>query len=517
MLRLSTSLCLLALTSGLPAQNPQKTLLFVGRFDFVSLATGERPGGSLTPIEEFDIAYVTPGRGAVARSWLPATAHQAMLGDSDKDGNHLGLSTIPDNWDFAAPFVKYADLSRPNPPVYLTVRDDRVKSVRFMVFTANGSGTRLVRSGDWFRLLPNGNAEFFITQDLIKKAKGTHPGGRPDSFGASALMQDKDGNLYWSPQERGCWVRGNDPNPANVRWCHRAGVIMLNAKDITYDSAGNVKDVKADAAHVIFDGNQPGPNGQPSIYDMVKNAGSMDFNGSPVTSFYNTVGLALDPAGGTITASVPRLVGTQAIYDKVPNFVFTSDSGTRAATIFSTLPRPKTGLAGSVAVINGVKCGSDQAGKPADGSWLGVKLDKAAFSPTTMGIALIDAGYDPVHADAPKFGAIDPTDNDFFVDVQAGAGRPTLLVLTLGPNGPGTFGPAADVSGLFGPKSFPYVYVVNQPPLTTALPLTNAGGFTSLKIPNPKVPSYKGLTLMAQVARLAPSLSLSTPVLFQFK
>lgn len=499
----------------LPAQNV--TALFMGRFDMVSLdAANERVGGSVSQLNGFDVSYVTPGNNAVARTWLPTTAYSSMMGDPTGSGNYTRFGSIPDNWDLASPFVKWNDRVLPNPPIYFTVRDDRV-AFPFDQFVQFGSQTVTVRAGDYFRWTHNGNIEVFITQALLQKADGLDPNGGAETHGASALVQDAQGNLYYSPLEGGTWVLGNDPtNPA---WCSRAGVIMIDAANITYGANGNVQDIVADSAHIIFGGAaQGGPNGQPSILDMVFNAGAMDYTGSPIISYFNTYGLALDPAGGTLQASIPRVVGGNTVYDTVPHLVFTSDSGTHAATLFSTRDNPLTQAAGSIAMINGVKFGSDIYGVPASGAWWGVQ--QSGFSPTLMGIAFIDPiNIEPFAADAPRNGAVTVVDPMLEVDFYPGASVPVVMLLSAGPGGPGQFQLSFDVSRWFGGFSFSHLYPLT-PPVTISLPLgvANPAGYITFAATNPITPALAGVTLMAQGVRLpGGAVELSTPVTLQFK
>ena len=501
----------------LGAQNV--TALFMGRFDMVSLdAANERAGGSLSQISGFDISYVTPGTGAVARSWAPTTAHASLMGDPLNSGDYTWFASIPDNWDLSSPFIKHADRALANPPVYFTVRDDRV-ALPFAAFDQFGSQVVTISAGDYFRWSHNGNVELFITQALLQKADGVDPSGGSESHGASALVQDAQGNLYYSPEEGGTWVIGNDP--FNPTWCSRAGIIMIDAQDITYDANGNVQDVVADSAHVIFGGvNQGGPNGQPSIVDMAVNAGAMDYSGNPITSYYNTFGLALDPAGGTLMSSIPRVVSGYPVHDVVPHFVFLSDSGTHAATLFSTRDNPNTFSAGSIAMLNGVKCGSDISGVPASGAWWGVQQNTAAFSPTLLGIAFMEPiSIEPFAADAPNHGIVTSSDPMLEIDFYPGPGLPTVMILSAGPAAPGQFQFSADVSNLLGPYSYTHMYPVT-PPATISVPLgvSNAAGYLSFSVTNPWLPGLVGATLMVQGARTPGGyIELSTPVTVQFK
>ncbi len=503
------------IVASLPAQN-DVTAIFLGRFDFVSLdAPRERPNGSITALSGFDLSYVTPGGGAVARPWTPTTGHASMMGDSIGDGDFTRFDTyFPNNWDFCSPFVKHADRGLIDPPVYFTVRDNRVV-LQFDVFDQNGTQRRSIRSGDFFRWTHNGNIELFITQDLLMKADGLDPLGGAEFNGANAITQDAQGNLYYSPQEGGTWVLGNDP--AAPLWCERAGIIMIDSADITYDANGNVQDVVADSAHVIYNGNQSGPAGEPSVVQMALNAGAMDYAGNPIPSYYDTYGLAVDPTGGTTTVSVPRQVGGQTVYDTIPNLLFHSDNGTHAGTLFST--QPNGGNPGSIAVINGVSFGSSILGVPASGAWWGVQQNTAAFSPTMMGFALIDAiSAEPFVADAPRHGAMLSTDPMINIDFYPGPSTPTVFFLAPGPIAAGTFQPSVDVTFLFGPNTFTHLYATSLPTLVLGLGASNPNGYITFSTRNPTNPAFLGATLIFQGVRIVgPNVELSTPVTLQFK
>ncbi len=518
------SLASLALASLAAAQGGGASAVFVGRFDCTSLdAPNERAGGSLTALSGFDLGWVTPGPQAVARAWAPTTALQAMWGDPIGDADYTKFNGyFPNDWDWSGPFVRFADRGVARLPVFWTVRDDRPPGARFDVFAAAATQVVAIRGGDFFRFTHNGNVEFFLRRSLVMKASGVDPLGRLENDAADCLVQDSQGNLYWSPPEAGDWILGNDP--AAPVFCSRAGIVMLDAVDITYDLAGNVQDVRADAAHVIFGGYlQGGPNGQPSVHDLVANAAAMDYAGNPIAStasgYYNTVGLALDPLGGTVSASIPRLVGANLVYDTVPNLLFHSDNGTHAATVFSTRVDPTNLNPGALAVINGVKFGSDLLGVPATGTWWGVQQNAALFQPTLMGFALIDRRpVEPFAADAPRHGAILPTDPSIDIDLYPGPSAPTFLLLSVGPFGPGRFQPALPLPGSFSALGFGLLYPVVAPTLTIALGLANPAGYAAFSIANPMNPSHLGIALLFQGVRVrSGSVELSTPVQVQFK
>ncbi len=489
------------LAALLPAQTPKVSVVFTGRFDSFSL---DPNGGSLNQIREFDLGIATPGPGAAARDWLPTTAWEAMMGDSHKDGNYTRFykwKTYFERFNFHGLFVKYKDMAKGDPKlVYFTIRDNKVNKV-FKVFDKGGTVQVQVKPGDFIRFLPGGNIEYFITQSLIMKAAGK----QKNSFspGASALCQDAKGNLYYSPAEGGHWVGGN--------WLNDGGIAMIKASDITYDANGNVKDVKAGSAFRILGETANGPNGQINIRQMVANANAKDYKGNTIGITYNLCGLALDPNGGTWTASMPD---PQNKFLVLPNLIFGGDSGGWACTIFSTANK------GSIAKINGVLMGT-HTGK-ADGSWMGLKADPAKYSPTFMGFTLIHEVKDVFTADAPNDGAILPSDPNITIDVgYLKPGTPLFLFMGRGPAGPGKWLPSIDMTAVLGPASFGWVYLVQPPIFGFALGTANTKGYGRFQVPNPKVPSAAGAVLVFQAARVnitAPGgVSLSNPVLMQFK
>ena len=513
-------LALFALASSLPLLAQPRSVIFTGRFGFTSLdSVNERAGGSITQLREFDISVVTPGAGAFARSWLPTTAHSAMWGDAHNDGNYtrfFGWKTYFERFNFAGPFVKYADRGAHDPRrFYWTIRDNLVNKV-FQVFTSNGTQSVQIQRGDFFRFGSNGNVEFFITQALIDKARGRDRLMRAEAPGAGCICQDAQGNLYYSPSETGHWVHGNYGISLPV-FANDGAIVMIDAVDVTYDANGNVLDVAADKAHVLFEETASGPNGQPSVRTMVGNAGANNYNGARIMSSTKMVGLALDPNGGTIFASLPY---GNNVFPQVPNFVFCWDSGDYAATIWSTANNPSNQLPGSIAVINGVKMGEDQVAVPGTGAWLGVQLDIPNFQPTLMGIAITDAVPFPSFvADAPNDGAIRQADPLIELDFFTSPLTPVYAVVGLGPVGPGRFQPSADLTGAVGNEGFRSLYVSGSP-LFFPVGITNPNGYTTLTLPNIWNPSLIGVNLVwhgfkSGTGNLA--VALSNPVLQQFK
>lgn len=517
-MRILCLVSLLALTATADAQ--RKSLIFTGRFPFTSLDdVNERANGSITQLQEFDLSLVTPDATApfVARTfWMTTTAMQTVAGDAYNDGNYTrfrGLkASYGERWNFAAPFVKFADQADCQwDEVYWTVRDNAVNK-NFTVKTNNGTGTAVIQPGDFFRFAKNGNVEYFITQALLMQAAGPQSGAA--SPGASAICQDAAGNLYYSPAEGGQYVSGNTGAPV---FHNDASIMMIRRPDITYDAQGNVSAVVANSAFCLFSETSPGPMGEPTLRTFQINAGAQNNVFAPITITNNLVGLALDPNGGTVQASHPW--GANNTYETVPNLIWTDDGGTFGATVFSTRPNPTNNQPGSVAVINGVQMGSTTG--PATGAYWGVKQDIANFQPTTMGFAVIDApAAEPFVADAPEHGAILSTATTIDWDFWPGPNTFTYAVLATGPLLPGQVPFGLDASFLFGNDSFPCLYGAVS--LITTLPLgvSNPAGYITLSLPRPRQGGLTGLTLIVHGLKLtisSPGIALSNPVISQFK
>ncbi len=509
------SVCLLVLPA-LTAQN--KTLLFTGRFPAVSLdVANERVGGSVTQVQARDLGAVTPATGAYATSWVPTTSHQAFMGDPDAVGNYTkfdGLTTYFEGFHFAGCFVKDGDKKKGDPRlIYYTVRDDKGKGM--LVFTNNGAKTHTLLEGDFFRWLSNGDVEFFMTQALFDKAAGLPPAGMSTSPGASAMCQDAAGNLYFSPAGGGAWYHGNGYS-TGPEFVNDGAIIMIAAKDITYDTKGNVADLAPDCAMILFGEVAKGPLGLPDVRTMVANAGALDFNGTPIAITANLVGLEIDPNGGSVQASFPLGDPPNQTTQQVPNFIFSFDNGTWGGTIFSTAQ--KFSSLGSIAVINGVACGSDStSGVPADGSWLGLKVDTSNFQPTMMGIALIDDIGTPVVMDMPNHGSISLADPTIDWDIQAAPNSAAFFSLSVGPNANGLFAGSFDLGALFPAPGWNTIFTLSNP-ASFGLGVTSPTGYVSLSIPNPQNPAASGQSLLAHAIVIdKANILISNPVQMQFK
>lgn len=504
--------------AALPAPAQNQSIVFCGRFPFVSLdAVNERVGGSITMLEEFDFSYNTPGIGSFARSLQPSTAHQAFLGDADNDGNYTkfaGFKTYFERINVAGLFMRAADKATPSPDkVFWTVRD-AVATLAIEVFTTNGTAVHVVRPGDFVRFTGNGNVEFFITQDQIMAAAGPQTG--TFALGASAICQDSAGNLYYSPAEGGHWIRGNNFTNANGNrvFANDGSIVMIDAASITYDAAGNVQAVAADSAHILWEEIDVGPLTGQSIRAMVTNAGHQTINGTPST-FANMVALDLDPNGGTLQAAFPvGDVPNQVVYN-VPHFVFGADNGTYGGTIFSTQNN------GSIATINGVLCGSNTPGVAPTGAHLGVAVDVANFQPTVMGFCIVNAiPTEPLVLDMPNFGALNQAAQQptWDVDVHGAVGQVVFLQVAFGPFAAGSFAPAVPTAALppvIAPGSYPFTFASID---TLGFRVTDGFGYATWSFANPHTGPFAGTTLVLQAAGLVNNqFQVSNPVQMQLK
>lgn len=495
-----------------------QTLLFTGRFPFVSLdAPNERPGGAITKLEEFDISYVLPLTGSPARTLLPATAMQCYLGDGNNDGNYTkfaGFKTYFENIQIGGLFVKAADSAAVTwDKVYFTVRDNVVgKDIEVM--TNNGTTTQTLVPGDWVRLLPNGNVEFFMTAAQLAVAAGSPSPTGTSVHGAHALLQTANGDLYYVPVQGGQWVNGN--TVGTPVFAQDGAICAIAASAITYDASGNVQSFAPNSARLVIDEVAGGPSAAPlTIRQMVLNAGASARDGTPIQVagvFGKIVGLGLDPAGGTFAARFPDPTGA---FPNEPNFVFASDAGSYAATIFSTANN------GSVATINGVLCGSTTPGVPANGSWLGVSLDVPNFQPSLMGLCVVGGvAYQPAILDQNGFGKLplasaQPT---WDVDVYSSPQSFAFLFLSLGPTAAGLV-PSSVPTGFvplpFTLDSWSDVFLTNGL-FTMGSTITNAQGYGTVTIPNPNNGGLTNFNLMVQGIVLQPTgFQLTTPMLVQ--
>ena len=512
-----------ALASAGPAQ--LQTILFTGRFPFVSTdAVNERPGGAITRLEEFDLSHVLPlPTGSTARTLLPTTAMQCYLGD----GNNDGIYTKFANWktyfqaiNIGGIFVKAADRASVTwDKVYFTVRRNAAATgaaspgaLQIEVLTNGGTTTQTLLPGDYVRLLPNGNVEFFMTQAQLVVAVGLQSGAA--TIGAGCLLQAGNGDLYYSPVDGSHWVNGNGPVPQNA---NDGAILKIPAASITYDANGNVAALAPNSARLLINEAAGGPGGALHVRQMVLNSGAMNRDGTAITIagvFGKIVGLAFDPADGTFTPTYPD---SQGLYNPEPNLLFASDAGSYAGTIFSTANN------GSVATLNGTLCGSTTLGIPANGSWLGVQFDYANFQPTLMGFTVCDVvAYQPLLVDQNGFGSLPlaSTQPNWDVDVFGSPLTLAVLFLSLGPAAAGTFPlsvPTAFVPLPFTTDSWSDVFLTNGL-FSLGTALTDTYGYGTVTIPNPNPGGFTGFNLIVQGIALQPAgFQLSTPMLVQLQ
>jgi len=499
-------------------------MLFTGRFPFVSFdSLNERVGGQITQLSEFEFSTVTPGTGAAARSLLPATAMQCYLGDANNDGSYTkfaGFKTYFESLQVGGLFVRSADRGAVSwDKVYFTVRDNVTTAGRdFEVFTNGGTSVQTLVAGDWVRLMPNGNVEFFMTAAQLAVAAGSPPATGSSIPGAHALLQTAAGDLYYVPVQGGQWVNGNDGGLPI--FAQDGAICKIDAASITYDANGNVANFLPNSARLVIDEVAGGPGPSPlTIRQMVTNSGAMSRDGTPVVAagiYGKTCGLAFDQAGGTFQSTFADLSST---YTQEPNLIFCSDAGSYAGTIFSTANN------GSVATINGVLCGELVPSVPATGSWLGVQFDYANFQPTLMGFTLVDGlAYQPALLDQAGFGALPnvATQPTWDLDLQAAPVSLAFLLVGFGPGAPGQFAqslPLGAFPPIFTPDSHADVFVMNGVQ-SLGLAVTDAAGFGTWTFGNPNLGGFSGITFMLQAAVLSQNgltMQLSTPVLAQLQ
>ena len=512
-------LVILLAASAVPLSAQQRsTLLFTGRFPFVSLDhANERPGGSISQLSEFAISMVSPGAGAFARTWVPATTQECYMGDVTGTGDYTplaGLKTYFQRINIAGPFVRHADKARADARRFFWTVRDVEPTIDIVVQDQNGGVAVPVLPGDFVRLTSNGNVEYFITQAQFLTAAGAQTG--TFAAGASALCQDAQGNLYYSPAEGGQWINGNRL-VSGPEFAFDGAIVKIPASAITYDARGNVQAVQPDSAYMVFQETSPGLNGGPSMRQLVTTANAYDNSGAVLLqTTTNLVGLDLDPNGGTITAAWPLGdPSTGGTYDTLPNLVFTWDSGSWGGTIFSTANN------GSIAIINGIKCGSDLSGVPADGSWLGVMSDVANFQPTLMGLQVIpEPGFAPLVADAPNFGALQPS-SPFELDYLTAPNSVVGTVAQFGPLGNGSVPSSIDFNQVFGPASWNTLFTIPLAGLQPiGLPVISSApsGYATLAFPNPVTTALVGVTLVFHgVSPAGSGVQVSNPTIVQLK
>lgn len=492
-------------------------------------AVNERAGGTINAIEELALTTFVPGRWVTALTALPTTAHAAFRGDPDNTGNYSifdGLRAPNESFWFTGVFFKDADKASGDiTRAFFTVQDQVGKN--FTVWTGGGASSRVILPGDWFRWLPNGDVEVFITQRQIQDAAGNQPG--PFAAGAIAICQAPNGDLFYTPTRTnggGHWVSGNN-FVTGPEFANDGSICWIPAADITYDARGDVQAVRFGSARLLWEEVQAGPGGL-SVRGMVANAGHNDITGAAGGSVtFNMVGLDIDPNGGTVTASFDEIVNGQSQPIVVPNLVFTFDNPW-VSTVFSTSDAG-TGVPGSIAVINGVKMGEDITGVPATGVWVGTQssvITPGQFgkvTPTLKGLAVIDAPPEPIVLDAPNAGAVTATNPDLVLDVRGLPGSPVFPLAAIGPFVPGSYSGATRIAGgplgpLFDGSTFPYLFFP-RPAIGFPTVIADPNGYGTLSLSAVFNPSLVGLTLEFHAIGVVPpsSLKASNPVQLHFK
>lgn len=503
----------------------QQTILFTGRFAHTSRdSVNERPNGAITRLEEFDFGFATPDavNGAIARSLLPATAMQCYLGDGNNDGVFTKFagwkSSAFQDINIGSLFVKAADRSAVTwDKVFFTLRRNAASTAgggvgtrQLEVLTNNGTVPYTLVPGDWLRLLPNGNVEFFMTQAQLQVAVGAQLG--TSTIGAGSLLQAANGDLYYAPVDGGHWVNGNQ-GPV---FAQDGGICKIEAASITYDAFGNVASFAPNSARVLINASAAGTISNLTTRQIVVNAGAVDRFGNLLagTSLGKNCGLAFDPNGGTWTPSYPDFSGTA---NQEPNLLYVGNGGALAGSIFSTANN------GSLAVINGVQCGSNVVGTPATGAWLGLNQDANNFLPSLMGFTLCDAiAEQPLVLDQNGFARLgqQATTANWDFDVHGTPNTPVFVLIDLGiglPGGPSPSVPLGFLPPLFTSDSWDDVFLLSSPqPL--GLVLTDGFGYAPITFPNPNTGAFTNFMFMLQAIALQPTaFQLSTPLLVQMQ
>lgn len=522
-----TLLRCLAVATGLAAvaAAQAQTILFTGRFAHTSRdSVNERPGGSITRLEEFDFSFATPDsvNGAIARTLLPATAMQCYLGDGNNDGVFTKFagwkSSAFQDINIGSIFVKAADRGAVTwDKVYFTLRRNAASTAgggvgtrQLEVLTNSGTVPYTLVPGDWLRLRPNGDVEFFMTAAQLAVAAGAQSGA--SQIGAGSLLQAANGDLYYAPVDGGHWVNGNQ-GPVNAQ---DASICKIDAANITYDAQGNVAAFAPNSARVLINAAAGGPLSSLSTRGMLVNSGAVDRFGAALaaTSLGKNCGLAFDPNGGTWTPSYTDFSGAG---NPEPNLLFVGNGGGLGGTIISTANN------GSIAVINGVLCGSNTVGVPANGSWLGVNQDANNFLPTLIGFTLCDAiAEQPLVLDQNGFGRLGPqaTTVNWEMDVHGTPNTAVIMVIDLGIGQPGGISPSlptALLGSLVTSDSWDDLYLMATPqPLSFVL--TDSAGYATLSLPNPNNGLFPNFMFMLHALALQPTaLQVSTPLLVQLQ
>ncbi len=507
----------LCLTAAVSAQT-NYSVVTSSRFDATSL---DDKGGELSKIRPFGLWQFTPSKtGTAAYHVLSSSNLSALMGDPDGDGKLAVFNGMKDAGTFAiSPFIKDKDRKKNDPRLlFWTVKDYGKLNTTIHVFR-NGK-KHVVRPGDFVRINANGNAEFFITQDLIMKGVGAQKGAFIK--GVTALCQSSTGALFFAP--------GHGRNAANTgsgggfwigsTFIYDGGVCTIPASAIKYDNAGNVVDVKGSSATLLFNEIGSGPLSQLSARDMIKNSNFRRTDGlNQNTSLWMT-GVEIDPNGGTFKDWGGNVQ---------PNLIFTFENyriqlGTAwfpswAGTIFSTRPTKGVTAMGSLAVINGVEMGVTTS--KATGAWTGLK--NSPKPPCLRGLALLQANHKPLAPSGPIGSTtindgvvtmgVDPSIVLAFQDSNRVA--PGLLMLAASA-GKGQRSIGLDLGVIL--SGYADVHVLRFGPSINVAGVSDIKGRLTVTIPTPTNTALKGVTLNWQMLFVrGTTLNMTPPVLTEIR
>jgi len=517
---MKTTYSLLAATLCLTAAVSAQTWSVVtsSRWDATSL---DDKAGELSKIRPFGLWEFTPAKtGTAAYHVLPSAGLSALMGDPDGDGKIAIFNGMKEGSTFAitGAFIKDADRTKGDPrDIFWTVKDYGTYNTTIQVFK-NGN-KHVMRPGDFVRIRADGNAEFFITQDQIMKAAGPQTGAWIK--GAIALCQDSNGALFYVPAHGrnaantgtggGHWVN----SPKKV-FALDGAVCGIPASAITYDKAGNVKDVKASSATMLFAEVGTGPLSQPSTRSLIKNSAFVTAGGTGDTTTLWISGIDIDPNGGTFKdwngAKQPNLIFT------CENYKWSTSRFSWAGTIFSTTPN-NLKVMGTIAQINGVAMGV-KTGK-ATGAWTGLK--NTPRPPCLRGLALTRANHKPLAPSGPIAGT---TINDGVITMgkdpnivlafqDANRVAPALLMLGAGPS-VGQRSVGVDLGVLL--KGWADVHVLRFGPIVNVAGVSDVKGRLTVSIPTPTTTTLKGVPLYWQCLFVrGTSLNMTNPVLTELR
>lgn len=514
----STTLAAMLCIQAAICSQANYSVITASRWDAVSL---DDKGGELSKIRPFGLWQFTPANtGTAAYHVLSPASLSALMGDPDADGSIAVFNGMKEGSTTAitGAFIRDADRKKNDPRlVYWTVKDYTAYNTKIQVF--RGGKAHVMRPGDFVRIRADGNAEFFITQELIMKAAGPQTGSYIN--GAIGLCQSSTGALFYIPAHGrnaanagnggGHWIN----NPSKV-FALDGAICHIPASAITYDTAGNVKDVQASSATMAFAETGSGPGGEPSTRGLIGNSGFLTANGTPDTTTLWLSGVEIDPGGGTFKdwngTVQPNLIFTSE------NYAWSTARYSWAGTIFSTAPN-NLKVPGTIAVINGVPMGVT-TGK-ATGAWTGLK--NTPRPPCLRGLALIQGGHKPLAPSGPVSGTAindgvvttgtDPNVVMAFQDANRVA--PALLMLGAGPaTGQRSIG--ANIGAIA--SSYADLHVLKFGPIINVAGVTDINGRITVTIPTPTSTALKGVPLYWQVVFVrANQLDMTPPVLTEIR